>query len=191
VPPPPTKPPIGPSGDYAINDNLNIETPEADSIYHSNTFNPLNKVKIPGLSDTTKPNNQILAVIDTGIDTTVFDPSIRNLLWTDPGGTTLFNFLKPDGIDHLSDSNSVKHGTSVTTLAMKEITGESKPRIMELKAFDKKGKGTIYSVSCALSYAIKNHVTLINTSWGYYDTAVDSVLLYYIKRASLLSEYSE
>ena len=186
VPPPPTKPPVGPSGDYAVNNNLNIEIPEADSLYHQNNSDT-GKVIIPGVGSNPQPNNQVLAVIDTGIDTLKFGNLIGSLLWKDPSGNTLFNFLKPDGIDNLSDSNGVKHGTSVTAIALKEIRSHSMPRIMELKAFDKNGKGTIYSVSCALSYAIKNHVTLINTSWGYYGDAVDSVLEYYVKRASDMS----
>ncbi|MFI5187425.1 MAG: S8 family serine peptidase [Chitinophagales bacterium] len=191
ITPPPTKPPIGPSGDYAIDSNINIEIPEASEVYHQNIFYDSLKYQMPGLPSGTQPNpdNRLFAIIDTGLDTTAFATSLKNLIWTDPADPkkTLFNFLKPDGLDTLSDSNLVKHGTSATAIALGQITNQSKPRIMALKAFDKNGKGTIYSVSCALSYAIKNRASLINASWGYYGKEIDPVLNYYIKRADRMS----
>ena len=50
---------------------------------------------------------------------------------------------------------------------------------MILRALDSSNTGSIYSVSCALSYAIQKNVTLINLSLGYYGD-VDSILHHYI-----------
>jgi hypothetical protein len=54
---------------------------------------------------------------------------------------------------------------------------------MVLKVLDKNRVGTTFTVSCALSYAVQKHATLVNASLGYYDTnslEVDSVLRNYI-----------
>jgi hypothetical protein len=182
---PPTQPQPGASGDYIVRNNMIIEIPEAS---REHKFDSGKKIYLTGISANGKaiPDGHVIALIDTGLDTSVFQPSIRNLLWRETSGPTLFNFLKPDGLGDLSDSNRVKHGTAATALAMQELKNPPKPKIMALKAFDKNGKGTIYSVSCALSYAIKNRVSVINASWGYYGEP-DSVLHYYIKRADSLS----
>jgi Subtilase family len=60
------------------------------------------------------------------------------------------------------------------------------PKIMSIRAFDKDEKGSIYTVSCALSYAIQHKADYINASWGYFG-AQDPVLRRYIKIADRAS----
>jgi hypothetical protein len=56
------------------------------------------------------------------------------------------------------------------------------PKIMSIRAFDDSQVGSIYTVSCALSYAIQNNADYINASWGYFGVE-DSVLYKYLVKA--------
>lgn len=155
-------------------DSANIDTAAKVYVSFSSTINP----------------GKTLAVMDTGLDSTLFTNQFSGLLWNDPNGNTLRNFLffsNGRSLDYYADDDDHKHGTAVTALALKatenQYSGrEILPKIMVLKVLDKDRVGSSFSVSCALSYAYKNHVTLINSSLGYYaDTAsIDPFLKYYI-----------
>jgi Subtilase family len=123
----------------------------------------------------------ILAILDSGIDTSLFTAPIQNLIWHAPAGTpTLYNFIPYQRVDDLSDSGNNKHGSAVTSLAIKAMGNPGAyPRLMILKALDKNDHGSTFSVSCALSYAIQNHATIVNASLGYLGSA-DSILKHYI-----------
>ena len=114
----------------------------------------------------------ILAIIDTGIDTTLFQqPGITNMLWQ---GTGILpqarNFL--EGVSdrtNFYDDDHVKHGSAVAAVAIQSLQSEGiYPQLMVLKAFDANANSSLFSVSCALKYAIDHNASLINTSWGYY-----------------------
>ncbi|HEX6428816.1 MAG TPA: S8/S53 family peptidase [Niastella sp.] len=130
----------------------------------------------------------VLAVIDTGIDTTLFSSNISGLLWRKPGqGSTIYNFLPHQNPDSLRDNHGGRHGTLVTTLALKALStigkGNLYPKIMVLKALDSNKIGSVFSVSCALSYARQNKATVVNASLGYYGES-NELLLHYIKKCS-------
>jgi hypothetical protein len=126
-------------------------------------------------------NNVILAVMDTGLDTTLFDPQIGGLIWQEPvPGNTLYNFLPGEDSKILLDDNASHHGSAATAIALKEVTAES-PRIMVLKVLDAHGHGSVFSVSCGLAYARKNNASVINASLGYYGEK-DSVFTRYFTK---------
>jgi hypothetical protein len=129
----------------------------------------------------------ILAIIDTGIDTTLFQqPGITNMLWQ---GTGILpqarNFL--EGVNERTnfyDDDHVKHGSAVAAVTIQSLQAEGiYPQLMVLKAFDANANSSLFSVSCALKYAIDHNASLINTSWGYYGRR-DPVLRNYIQLAA-------
>jgi Subtilase family len=140
-----------------------------------------------------KPSNidtaKTLAVMDTGLDSAKFQNNFAGLLWSDPSKPTIRNFLSYENfrnLDYYADDDPHKHGTAVTTIALKaaesyNVPDPHKPRVMVLKVLDSNRMGSTFSVSCALSYAFQNHATLINASLGYYSTGdIDSVLKRYV-----------
>ncbi len=54
---------------------------------------------------------------------------------------------------------------------------------MSIRAFDDSEKGSIYTVSCAMSYAIQKKADYINASWGYFGQE-DPVLKNYTSKAN-------
>lgn len=133
--------------------------------------------------------NKILAVMDTGLDSAKFQNKFEGLLWRDPNKPTIRNFISYENfrdLDYYTDDDSHKHGTAVTTIALKavessNIAGSRKPRIMVLKVLNANRSGSTFSVSCALRYALQHHATLINASLGYYSPGdIDSVLKRYV-----------
>lgn len=135
------------------------------------------KQRITGI-DTSK----ILAIIDSGLDTSLVSNTVKSLLWKDtPASSTLYNFLPGQPTSDLSDQTAGKHGSAVTAIAARAM--EIAPRysrIMILKALDKNNSGSIFSLSCALSYAIQKKATVVNASLGYYGSA-DSILYHYLR----------
>jgi Subtilase family len=206
VPIPPTQPRPIPNGDYFLGKNLNAYIP---SYLDSNQFNfkalPIDSsILIVGKNpivgtNSSKSQSKVLAVIDTGLDTALFKKTYPfviwsgNLLWQENAPKqTLFDVVLNESNGTLMDgnplltNNSVKHGTSVTEIILSQINKLDKnkiPQIMSIRAFDDSERGSIYTVSCALSYAIKHKVDYVNASWGYFGQE-DSVLKGYIKKAS-------
>jgi len=125
----------------------------------------------------------ILAVIDTGIDTTLFSSGVNNIIWKVPGVNPLTNFIYPSGAGGFQDDHFNYHGTNVSSIILNEFADVSYPRLMVLKAMDSLGSGTVFSVSCAISYAIQNKASLINMSFGYFGNR-DTVLAKYFSLAN-------
>jgi len=128
----------------------------------------------------------ILAIIDTGIDSALFEqPGITNILWQ---GTEPFpqnrNFVSAANRTSFLDDDREKHGSAVAAIAI-ECLQEQRiyPRLMILKAFDANRVSSNFSVSCAIKYAIIHNATLINASWGYYGQP-QTVLLDYVRQAA-------
>jgi hypothetical protein len=192
VPTPPTQPKPGPSGDYLVEENFKVYNPEfKDSTYQDTSTaytSPINIQAAPVSSRLHK----VLAVIDTGLDTLRFNQSFPNtvwngnLLWQDGANETLFNVMPGEPEHVLIDNTNVKHGTAVTEIVLKQVYQLDKnsiPQIMSIRAFDSNEQGTVYTVSCALSYAIQHHADFINASWGYFGKE-NPVLKKYVQRAS-------
>ncbi len=198
---PPPKKPLGGQGDLAdvltisnnmlinepnktIQDSIDTYIPPSDTpvIYKQGRYNTGTTgvpviVKNIGINPT-----KILAIMDSGIDSTRFESSLLNLIWKAPLGTpTLYNFLPHQPVGDKFDSGFTKHGSAVTAVAINAMeNATSYPRLMILKTLDRNDQGSTFSVSCALSYAIQNHATLVNISLGY-SGEVDSVLQHYIE----------
>lgn len=149
-------------------------------------------------------SDQVLAILDTGLDSTEFHKTINgktydytseisNLVWKDPSGRTLYNTLINAEQDQLTDDEtSFKHGSSVTYVALlaasKNTLGNTLPRplphVMVLKVLDSLGRGSVFTISCAMSYAIQKKATVINASLGYSGPS-DPILEYYFGQANL------
>jgi hypothetical protein len=195
ISPPPTTPNPGPRGDYTLGNNLPMYIPaylDSNKYGDSTKYFQITANLKASLAPKTK---KIIAVIDTGLDTFLFRrtfPEVKwggNLLWQDPASTnaTLFNVVLGEPTNFLKDDNiPVKHGTAVTEIIlsqMNKLQREGIPQVMIVRAFDSKEKGSIYTVSCAMSYAIQHHADYINASWGYFGKP-DSVLRSYVQKAS-------
>ncbi len=178
-PPPPPPGPNG-SGDFLNVLQISQNTPIVELV----EYDAIDTLKKEPFNAAKQINpNAVLAVIDTGLDTTLFKSGMGNLIWRKNGQErTLFNFLPGGNIDRFKDDHKYKHGTAVTALALQNIhPNTAYPKIMVLKALDHEKKGTSFSVSCAMSYAIQNKATLINASLGYYGDS-DPVLKNYFEK---------
>jgi len=184
IPPPPPPPPPHGSGDNFVA-TLN-HTFVLDSVSKVDTEN-IAKIHLNNVSVNT---SRLLAIMDTGLDTTFFDSKIRELLWTSSTGMTLRNFTFDNpfhNLDYFRDDNPGKHGTAVTTIALQAMGATTTyPGLMVLKVLNNNESGTTFNVGCAMSYAIQNHATIINASLGYYtdNPEPDPVLNRYLARCN-------
>jgi hypothetical protein len=190
VPPPPTQPNPGPSGDYILANNIAMEIP----LHKDDSTGVPGTPIIDTTYFTTTPSSKLrktLAVIDTGLDTLKFKQTFPNtvwkgdLLWQEAtGNSTLFNVVLGEP-NILMDQGPVFHGTAATAITLKTIQSsrpDRVPHIMSIRAFDEDERGSIYTASCAMSYAIKNQADYINASWGYYGHE-DLILKNYLLKA--------
>lgn len=186
----PTKPGPKASGDEldaVISDNIPInefvrEMDSGNTKTYNNNYGRTNNAGIGVSINSSVPVDltKKLAIIDSGIDTTGFSPAMQHMIWSDNVQPTLYNFLPGHFNEGFSDLTHGKHGTAVASIIINTLKNATKyPRIMILKALDENKKGSIFSVSCALSYAIQNKADLINLSLGYYGTP-DSILHHYL-----------
>ncbi len=122
----------------------------------------------------------ILAILDSGIDTSVFPPLVNQMMWQAPAGSlSMKNFLKGAIINNNFDDHAGKHGSVVTTMVLKSMmNSQAVPKLMILKTLDQYGGGSTFNVSCALSYARQNGANAINLSLGYIGEP-DSILYHY------------
>ncbi len=178
------------SGDFAnvifiSNNEIMNERPDKEDFYKPGDSLYNNVIKIDKAKLQKSRNENLFAVIDGGIDVDLFEPSFGKLIWKDlPGTPTYRNFLPNQNKTDFTDRGYVKHGSAVTAIAMQAMaSAESYPGIMVLKALDSDDAGSIFSVSCALSYAIQKNATVVNASLGYYGQP-DSVLNYYVSLAA-------
>ena len=196
TPPTPVKPVPstgGLGGDvFAALANKGLFIPEFDSATHVPTHNnpsDTNFIRYPS-PPPQRDEDPVLAVIDTGLDSLQFIGRPRSelsaLVWKDlSGAPTLYNFLIGADPGQLTDDEiEFKHGTSVTYVALKGYGGAA-PRIMVLKALDGSGKGSSFTVSCAMSYALQHKAGVINASLGYQGPE-DPIMKHYFSMADSL-----
>jgi len=131
----------------------------------------------------------VLGIIDSGIDSTLFDQGIFQRLFA-PDGSGKINFAAGAPASAYQDDDAVRHGSAVAAIALNAFYTQSRadgkqelPRLMVIRALDGKGMGTTLSVSCALSYAIRHRVSLINASLGYWN-AQNAVINYYLQQSA-------
>ena len=117
----------------------------------------------------------IIAVIDTGMDLSKFNPGI---LYPNPDGVGCgvgasgWNFVDHDE-DIQDDHNGVGHGTLVTKLISSQLEKEGiSHQILPLKVFDAKGKGNYWNLVCAMDFLNQvqdnsdDAIAIVNASFG-------------------------
>lgn len=124
---------------------------------------------------TTGTSSEIVAVLDTGLDTN--NPDFAGRIWTNPTANTDgyvgdlhgWNFVSSNG--NVADDNG--HGTHVTGILA--ATGNNgvgvagvdwNVQIMPLKVLDANGNGTTASSIAAIYFAVQHGAKVINASWG-------------------------
>ena len=175
---PPPVPPPGVSGGSVqyFAKNIEVDMPELDQGIRADTADKYNV-----LDATKSVGNTTVAIVDAGLDLKIYNNTmgtLGNWLWKDPapGATTIYNFVGGSPSDFM-DNTAERHGTIVTAILLDMFKDTTVfPKLMVLKALNDQGKGTLFSITCAMSYAICHHATIINASFGYYG-APDSVLL--------------
>lgn len=132
--------------------------------------------------DGTGKDTILIAVLDTGVDTTQI---VRGTyLWKNrkerqsPGGDhdnncyeddiSGWNFI--DENNNIQDNNDNLHGTLVSNYIINEFktSPNNIVQIMALKTHDQTGLGDLFSSICAIHYAIDKGAKIINASWGFY-----------------------
>jgi YD repeat-containing protein len=156
---------------------------------------------LAGWQRTTGSEKTIIAVIDTGVDTS--HPDLARNLWVNKQESKGKQGEDDDGdgyIDNVSgwnfvnDSNNVTddhgHGTAMAGIIAAEgdnhegIAGVMRrARIMPLKALDSTGSGTISDVVEAIDFAASRGASVINCSFG--TDGYSQALLDAINRASM------
>jgi subtilisin family serine protease len=97
----------------------------------------------------------LVGIIDSGINPESFIGSMNHPL--------NYNFL--DKSNNIKDTNPVMHGTKIARI----ITMRTNSRgfsIVGLKAYDENNVGNLYDNLCAILYAVKNNMKVVNASWG-------------------------
>ncbi|MEY4540892.1 MAG: hypothetical protein RLZZ306_2649 [Bacteroidota bacterium] len=72
-----------------------------------------------------------------------------------------YNFMK----NNTEVIDSVNHGTKVARIIIKNTTSDNL-RLVALKTFDKNKISNLYDNLCAMIYAIKHDMKVVNASWG-------------------------
>jgi hypothetical protein len=72
-----------------------------------------------------------------------------------------YNFIR----NNTEVIDSVIHGTKIARIIVKH-TSSDKIKIVGLKTFDKNKVGNLYDNLCAVLYAIKHDMKIVNASWG-------------------------
>jgi len=131
----------------------------------------------------------VLGIIDSGIDSTLFDKNIFQKLFA-PDGSGKINFVQGASASAYQDGDPVRHGSAVAAIALNAFYTQAQadgrqelPRLLVIRALDDHGMGSTLSVSCALSYAIRHKVSLINASLGYWN-ARNAVIDYYLQQSA-------
>ena len=116
-----------------------------------------------------------IAVIDTGMDLSKFNPGI---LFPNPEGVGCgvgqsgWNFVDNDE-DIQDDHTGIGHGTLVTKLISSKLEKDGiSHRILPLKVFDAKGRGNYWNLVCAMDFLNQvqensgDAISIVNASFG-------------------------
>lgn len=106
-----------------------------------------------------------IGIIDSGINAKD-EPFIANHL----DSTLDYNFVAEGATstNDVTDPNPVIHGTKIARVIVQE-TGKAYAKnlkIVGLKTFDSQNIGNLYDNLCAILYAIKHKMKVVNASWG-------------------------
>lgn len=112
-------------------------------------------------------NGKILVgIIDTGFNAEGFNDGYFT--------TGLdYNFL--NNTNQIQDNNADIHGTKVSRIIIQNAPKNDQIQLVGLKTFDENYAGDLYHNVCALIYAHKNNINIVNASWGTYLKQSDAV----------------
>jgi len=122
----------------------------------------------------TQTNNQqgnvTVALLDTGIDTT--NLALKGLIA--PIDSPHCMAHSPYGINFVNSSPNTLdghgHGTHIAGIIagiLDQPFGSNGLQILNLKTHDSTGFGNLFDATCAIYYALRDSVDIINISWGY------------------------
>ncbi len=138
-------------------------------------------IKSSALSERSAESDQVVAIIDTGIDETHED--LKDMLWNNPYGNKL---IGKHGLDftgtysNMKPKDEVGHGTHVAGIIAAQANNKkgvsgvtNNVKIMALKFLDKTGVGYADAAFAAFEYVgraveLGTNVTAVNCSWGGY-----------------------
>ena len=179
--PKPVKPPVTPSGDPIVileyNEEIRVGVDKNSPMPRTDL---VRNIRRPA---TISPS-AVIAVLDTGIDTTLMEEGMRSeILWKGPGGSKNMKFGADE--NNYMDDYKFKHGTCVANLAINSFYQSSErtviPQLMVVKVLDSEATGHVFELCCGISYAVENKATVINASLGFYSQD-DKVLSYYVAK---------
>ena len=112
----------------------------------------------------------MVGIIDSGIN---FGVSSRYPTRGLAGGESLItpmmnNTLHYNFVGHnsdISDSNKIHHGTKIARIIASNVD-KTTIGIVGLKTYDNRYVGNLYDNLCAIIYAMKHNIKVVNASWG-------------------------
>jgi Subtilase family len=110
-----------------------------------------------------------VAVFDTGIDTILTNKYCSGLSTVcDPRAARGWNYNY--GSPNTQDDYPHRHGSAVAKFIIDQVIQyqNQKVNIIPVKIHDSLGRSNLYNVLCAIAYASKSHVNIINASFGFY-----------------------
>jgi len=120
-----------------------------------------------------------VAIFDTGIDSTLTNKYCSGLSSAcEISAARGWNYNY--GNSNTQDDYPHRHGSAVAKFIVDQVMqyGNQKVNIIPVKIHDSLGRSSLYNVLCAIAYASKSHVNIINASFGFYwDDVTNTPLL--------------
>lgn len=112
----------------------------------------------------------IVGIIDSGINFGISPKYATSGVF---GGETLItpmmnNTLHYNFVEHnsdISDKNKIIHGTKIARIITNKV-GSTNIEIVGLKTYDNRYVGNLFDNLCAIIYAMKHNIKVVNASWG-------------------------
>lgn len=127
-------------------------------------------VKLPSTVSFASQKITKVAVLDTGLDTT----GLKKYLFTGGGNSCIqgaeygWNFIKHN--KDYYDDDPFKHGTTITRFIIDQVNQYmgNPVEILPVKTHNAFGESDLFTILCAMAYASKQKVNMINASFGFY-----------------------
>ncbi len=131
----------------------------------------------------------MVGIIDSGINFNISPKiSTTGLLGSESLISPIMNnSLHYNFIDHnsdISDTNKIIHGTKIARIIANNVN-RANIGIVGLKAYDKRYVGNLYDNLCAIIYAMKHNIKIVNASWGVATTEPIPVFEEVLRRAKI------